>query len=423
MNTIELARGLYEDDDREETLRGMRSALTNFQVGQSEDGQSYSIWAEAHDIFDDVGLFTQDMIERDDFIDQLQELGFKASVSGDRESWRDQPTTICILKLSEFEFRIEFLKGYIKCGLKAARDRSRVASFEISRDYLHDRWSDSEIFGIVFAAAKAAKESKNVEAVAQTLEPLQWHSDEEVESAISYRPAKWNIWSGIPILEFSDVKKLQCRLEAEQSSVLPSLYNIASYMTLREAMDFVRSSGDAVTNFYTVGWDSIWGEVVDNLSRWDFRSAEQMIRDTVIESLQRRGYAAKFVGEYKRFSPPDIALRLKSGMGYVEFVIGQRLRLRGVENSETSEDGEFWLKFADNPEARVTAIGLLPFIADVLDAGGCVQKKLLGLGLEWIGYPDDTDPGASFPSEAFEGGYIGDGMWIGGASGIQDLGR
>lgn len=198
----------------------------------------------------------------------------------------------------------------------------------------------------------------------------------------------------------------------------PTPYLLRQNMAISDAEKFIRTLGEAITNFRGDGCGYIWGDVVHKLATHDCRSDYQVLLDEVVDSLQEHGYVAEFEGTYGR--APAIFLRKSEDHAGLK-VGSSRLAITGISYPGTDAGGELHLRYSDVPGGKEQAVAMLPLIAKMMHDEDSLAK-LLQL-FKWKFYSQSQLDGDDGAWGAFdEGDYIGDGLWMG-SGGVEDRGR
>lgn len=431
--------GDLEGDQVQEALASFRKIATNFRVEPSANGRGVDVWCDAYANLGALETRRPDVIERDNLILELREKAFRSCVvnamweprrSG--RSLRHALDVSCVIENSDYDLHITFQCGAVKFGFWPKRWNEPLSSnwqpIEVARHFRSKwSWSDDHAFALIRAIGDMAYEDRPIQSLlarAQAIDIPERPSDLVgwlgAEDPPSRNPDLTRRWVAPP----PPVNKRGIVEEKPASLVL------RQDLSVEEAEEFVRTLGDALTNFTVSGDDwysmSIQGDVISDVSALDCRTDVQKLRDITIINLQRRGLLAEF--SECDFYPPDRRVSVEL-FDYVS-----RTPLFQVSDQSVSFVGrrpgsneEVWFDFSIEkfPGGAAAAYGLLSLVADTRARGESIEELLLSYGPTFSslhGYDDDPSASAGLDSVIFEGGYVGDGLWISG-SGIEDLGR
>jgi len=431
--TIELYSDLCPDE-LDAALHGLRNVVTNFRIEPSQDGSGNSVWCDAYARTDAVDTRSMDNIERDNLIIELRALQFDCQCLGIRwEPSRPGRPPIqtedvrCLIENSDYELGVTFQRGAVifsfwPQGWRKSRGSSTWEPIEIVR-YFRRRngWSDEQTFSAVRTIARLAYEDQSIQSLLVIVQEVNIperdadHKDSWIRGVRRSRA---------PLPSIHTHK----RAVIEEPAALELFKNL----TVDEAEALVGRLGRAVTNFVDCGdvWGevSIRGDVIPDLAIWDSRTAEQRLRDMAIVSLQRLGLVAEApICEFDA-SNRSVYVELFEPGGIVPlFSVSDRSV--GCAGRHPATNKAVWLSYSIDtfPGGAVAAYGFLSLIADARMKGQQIQDLLIHhrptiMPLHTVMDDDDQWGDATFPSDVFEGGYVGDGLWTTG-SGIRDLGR
>lgn len=406
----------------EEERARLKPILTNFTVKPSADGRGFSVWCEGHDSISSVDWRSRDLQERDALIAYLADMDFIPELV--RAPYQSSAMILpvkCLSFCSDYVLEITFELGTAKLRF---RDRDIYDGHErgmefkwIYRDGHNSKWSDVTAFTCIREIAVLAKANVPIHELFAAIRIPFGVREGEVSTYPTYQSIRER---------FSGRKKIALEQKPVGTSV-----ELAGYQDEEGAlaqMNRLRAGVANLGTYYDGSEVVIDGDVIDDLTRWDFRTAKEKLRDSTIGFLVSRGYRAFSTTEIFRPHAQTIDVELSLPNKPPSLLVTDKSIGFTHEHPSTGKLVWYFYLIEESGVDIASAYSLLMAFANLKLLGEPVTEIIRALGKP--SFPKQRGETDYEHDGFFEGGtvdigggdYWGDGLWMT-SNGPRDLGR